>query len=123
MHPLLRLLATNPELLAGHAQAYAELLALEIGAASASWHRRARLQACALCCLSVAAVLAGVALMLWSVAYAPALWALLSAPLLPLAAGLWCLLAARQPPGQRPFDSLRRQLREDLALLREASVP
>lgn len=66
-HPLLHLLLTQPRLLADHVEAYAELVATEIGNVSVAWKRRALLNAVALCCLGVAAVLAGVALMLWAV--------------------------------------------------------
>ena len=67
MHPLLALLATRPQLLADHAQAYAALFNEEFDQARASWQRTAVLQAVALCCVSAAAVLAGVALMLWAI--------------------------------------------------------
>ena len=67
MHPLFHLLATRPQLLADHAEAYAELVAVEINRMSATWTRLALLNAMALCSLSVALALAGVALMLWAV--------------------------------------------------------
>lgn len=125
MHPLLKLMATQPRLLAEHAQAYAQLVALEIDNVSSAWRRRTLLQAAALCCLGVASVLAGVAWMLWAVVpgvAATAAWALLGAPLLPLAAGLWCLHLAHAQPAVCAFDSLRQQIRLDLTLLREAGA-
>jgi hypothetical protein len=125
LHPLLHLVATQPQLLADHAEAYADLVASEIGLVSATWKRRAALSAVALCCLGVSAVLAGVALMLWAVippADIQAPWALLAAPALPLAAAAACLLAARSGGGASGFDKLRRQLHADITMLREAGA-
>jgi hypothetical protein len=124
MHPLLHLIASHPTLVADHAEAYAELVGEEFSAASLRWKRRALLSAVALCALGVGAVLAGVALMLWAVVppenlHAP--WALIVAPLVPLAAAAGCAAAARTPAGPGAFDNVRRQLREDVAMLREAS--
>ena len=107
MHPLFHLLATRPQLLADHAEAYAELVAVEVNRMSATWTRLALLNAMALCSLSVALALAGVALMLWAVmpalpAQAP--WVLIVVPLLPLAAAVGCLLAMQRG---RPARGLR----------------
>ena len=126
LHPLVRLIADRPQWFAEHAQAYAELVAAEVGAVSATWKRQAVLNSVALCGLAVAAVLAGVALMLWAVipaAQIQAPWALLAAPSLPALLALGCLWAARRlgNPGGA-FDSVRRQVQADLTLLREASA-
>lgn len=125
IHPLFLLMATRPQLLADHAEAYAELVAAEVAHVSAAWKRRALLYAVALVCLAVAAVLAGVALMLWAVipvASMQAPWALLVAPILPIASAVWCLLAARSPGNASAFDNIRQQIQADLAMLREAST-
>jgi hypothetical protein len=125
LHPLLQLIATQPQLLADHAQAYAELVAAEIDQVSVAWKRRAMLNAVALCSLAVAAVLAGVALMLWAVvppAQIQAPWALLVAPLLPAAVALWCLVAVRSQRDGGAFDSVRRQIKADIVMLREVSM-
>ncbi len=125
IHPLLQLIATQPQLLADHAEAYAELMAEEIDGVSAAWKRRAVLNAVALCSLTAAAILAGVALMLWAVipsADLQAPWALIAAPLPPVAAGLWCLMAARRLGEGRAFENLRRQLAADMAMLREVAA-
>ncbi|MBW6496170.1 MAG: hypothetical protein K0B16_16765 [Burkholderiaceae bacterium] len=124
IHPLLQLIATQPRLLADHAEAYAELMATEIDAVSALWKRRAVLNAVALCCLAVAAILAGVALMLWAVIPATQLqapWALIVAPLPPVVAALWCLMAARVQSDGGPFENLRRQFTADMVMLREVA--
>jgi hypothetical protein len=122
VHPLLQLAATRPQLLAEHAEAYAELAAAEAGAALAAWRRQTVLAAVALASLGVAAVLAGVALMLWAVvppADIQAPWALVAAPLLPAALSVACLLASRQRRGDGSFDILREQFMADLMMLRE----
>ena len=125
IHPLLLLIATKPQLLAEHAEAYAELMAAEIGDVSAAWKRRALLNAVALVALGVGTVLAGVALMLWAVTPAvniQARWALMAAPLFPIVIALCCLLAARVRGHGRAFDNIRQQVKADLVMLREASV-
>lgn len=125
IHPLFLLMATRPQLLADHAEAYAELVAAEVANVSVAWKRRALLYAVALVCLAVAAVLAGVALMLWAVipvASMQAPWALLVAPILPIALAVWCLLVARSSGNASAFDNIRQQIQADLAMLREAST-
>lgn len=126
MHPLFRLIATQPQLLAHHVAAYADLLADEIGHASTVWKRKAMLNVAALCCLAMTAVLAGVALMLWAVIPATQLhagWALIAVPLLPSAVAVSCLWAARKQPAGRAFDKIGEQVQADLAMLRDVSVP
>lgn len=125
MHPLLHLIATQPQLLADHAEAYADLLGEELGSASAIWKRRLALHAVALCSLGVSAVLGGVALMLWAVippADIQAPWALIAGPSLPLAVALGCLWAARPQPSAGTFDNVKRQMKADVAMLREVSA-
>ena len=117
MHPLLRLLATHPQLLVDHVEAYADLLSEEIGHVSTAWKRRAVL-------LVVALVLAGVALMLWAVVpfsemHSP--WALVAAPLVPIVITIGCLVAARQQTTES-FDNLRKQVKADMGMLREVSA-
>jgi len=126
MPSLLALLATRPQLLVDHAQAYASLFNEEFDQAYASWRRRAALQAIALCCLGVAAVLAGVALMLWAASpelQIHAQWVLLSTPLLPLCVAVICLVMVHRQPGGQAFSNLGRQISADMAMLRAASSP
>jgi hypothetical protein len=123
MHPLLHLIVREPALLADHAGAYAELLGEEIGVASAQWKRKVLLSAVALCSAGVGAVLTGVALMLWAVIppesmHAP--WALIVAPLVPLGLSAVCWVSAQSAAGPKAFEQVRRQLREDAALLKGA---
>jgi len=120
--PLFRLMATRPQLLAEHAEAYGELALLELRAALAQWQRRALFKALGWCGLVVALLLAGVAGLLASalpVAGMAAPWALLVIPLLPALAGIAVLLAAGPASQTGSFHQLRQQLQADRRLLRE----
>jgi len=122
MPPLLRLLASQPGLLADHAEAYVDLLVEEAGSASVAWRRRVWLAALGLCGLAVASVLAGMAVMLWAVTPlvgAGASWVLIATPLVPLALALWSLREARVAVDGPAFGGTRQQLKLDMDLLRE----
>ncbi|MEO8058018.1 MAG: hypothetical protein ABI671_06805 [Burkholderiales bacterium] len=124
IHPLLRLIATQPQLLADHAESYAELVGEELGKTSAVWKRRVLLNATALCLIGVATVLAGVALMLWATLpeiniNAP--WALVAAPALPALAALWCAYEGQRHTDD-VFKDLKQQIASDLVMLREVSA-
>jgi len=124
IHPLLRLVATQPQLLADHAEAYAGLVGDEIGRSVNGIKQRVLLVSVALGLIAVAAVLGGVALMLWAVIPAPSMrapWALLAAPGVPALIGVVCLLIGRRPPADT-FSELRQQVAADLVMLREVSV-
>lgn len=125
MHPLLQLIATKPQLLFDHAEAYGELVTSEARSISAVWKRRALFTAIALCSAGVGAVLAGVALMLWAVippSQIQAPWALLVAPLLPLALAAACMIYSRSQEKDNAFDTIREQVNADLTMLREVNL-
>ena len=124
IHPLIRVAATQPHLLAEHVEAYAALAGEEIGRTTATLTRRAMFGALALCLAAVGVVLGGVALMLWAIlptASILAPWALWVAPALPLIGAALCALAARGNPSE-PFADLKQQLAADMAMLREVSA-
>ena len=63
--------------------------------------------------------------MLWAVIPADQMqapWVLIAAPLVPLAVAIACLLTARRTRADHAFDNLRRQVKADMAMLREASA-
>lgn len=125
MHPLFHLIATRPHLLAEHAEAYAELVSAEAPRISAAFRRSAWLLVLALGSLGAGAVLAGIALMLWATtpeAQVRLPWALIVVPTLPVVAGVLCALAARRGREREAFDTLRQQVRADIALLRETAL-
>lgn len=124
IYPFLHLVTTQPQLLADHVEAYAELVSDDIGQASIVMKRQLMLNAVALCSLGVGAVLSGVALMLWAVtpvANIQAPWALFVGPLLPLVVAIGCRLASQTKRSGRTFDNVRAQLMADMAMLREVS--
>lgn len=121
IHPLLRLVATQPQLLADHAEAYAGLVGEELGKSAAQWKRRALLNAMAFGLAAAALVLAGVALMLWATlpaAQMQAPWVLIATPAATGLIAFVCGLAGRDRNADS-FADLRQQLTADLALLRE----
>ena len=125
MHPLFHLIAKHPQLLADHAEAYAGLVAAEIPRASTAFKRKLLLNALALVTLLVGLMLAGVALMLWSLNPSlawPAAWPLLAVPLLPIGVALVCLIAAQARSDRAVFADLRIQATADMAMLREAAA-
>ena len=125
IHPLFKLIATQPQLLADHVEAYAELVAGEVGAAAGRFKQGLVLQVVAIGCAGIGVVLAGVALMLWSTipqAGMPAAWALWVVPCVPLLAAGLCLLAARGKPAQAALSKVGEQVRADLAMFREAGT-
>ncbi len=124
LHPLFHLIATQPQLLGDHAQAYGELISTELATQATALKRRTLYGALALCFMGVAIVLAGVALMLWAtLVTAPAqttAWVLILVPAIPTVLGLVCYRLARtQGAADDPaFAELRRQVQADMALLR-----
>jgi len=126
IHPVFRLAASQPFLLAEHAAAYAGLVSEELSSRSAQLKRRLALQLAGAAGLLVAAVLAGVALLLWASlpeAGFRAPWLLLLTPALPAVLGLWALWRAQEHESTEPFASLRLQLAQDAALLRTPVSP
>lgn len=122
MHPLFRLAATEPALLADHLQAYGELVSGEAVDALGRWRRAALLQLAALASAAVGVTLAGVALMLWAVGTVAVPWLLVAVPAVPLALAIACHAAARSAWAQPGSTVLREQWAADLALLRGAAA-
>ena len=125
LHPVLHLIATKPQLLGEHMEAYAELVGVEVGKTTELWKARVALYGMALFLLAVGTVFTGVALMLWAVVptinmQAP--WLLLIVPLVPLLVGALCVFRAHGEAQNPAFDTLRNQISADLAMLREVSA-
>lgn len=126
MHPLLELLLARPQLLADHAQAYGALFTEEMGEARAALQRWAIWRAITLCSLFSAAILAGMALMLWAMlppSPTQASWLLLVTPMVPLVVAAVCWPLAKKNGTPPLFDLMRAQIRADKAMLRAARVP
>jgi hypothetical protein len=126
LNPLLQLIATQPELLAHHAQGYARLLRQELGEHLAWCQRQAFLRMAALCAAGVGAVLSEVAVMLYAVT--PSLDAVAVAVLVITPTAVWlaslaCWMAARRSPVSEGFALLAAQCRQDWDMLRELESP
>jgi len=125
IHPLIKLVATRPELVADHLGAYAALIGSEAKQVQSRWTVRLLLTGLALCCVGVAAVLAGVALMLWAVM--PSLpaentWALWVAPAIPAVVALVAGLVARRSPAEPAFAAVQQQFEADARMLGEVGA-
>ena len=126
IHPLLRLAATEPQLLGDHVEAYAALVGEEVSRASTSWVTRIGLYVTTLAMVAVGLVLVGVALLLVATIPAsnyPATWALVVVPLAPFVIAAVCVFVARSSPIASAFDMIKSQLNADMAMLREVSAP
>jgi hypothetical protein len=126
IHPLLRLAATEPHLLGDHVEAYAALVGEEVGKISTSLITRAVLYGAALMLVAVGLVLVGVALLFCAAvpsADYPAPWALVVVPLVPILVAVGCVVYARSRPPEKAFDTVKKQLNADMAMLREVSAP
>ena len=125
IHPLLRLAATEPQLLGDHVEAYATLLGEEAKEVSSSWIRRIVLYAVAGVMGLVGLVLVGVALLFWAAVPTDqynAGWALVVIPLVPLVVAAICAFSARSKPVVAAFEKIKQQLNADMAMLREVNV-
>ena len=124
MNPLLHLLANQPQLLADHAQAYVELAAAEMARLTADCKQRALLAALALCGLTVAGTLVGMALMLWSVTLAPQApshLVLIATPAVPALMAACCLAALHLRRARDSAAAMRQQIQIDLQIWRTAA--
>lgn len=123
LHPLVKLLATRPDLLADHADAYIDLAAAEAGGALDGLKKRALLAWAAMVLAALGLMLVGLALMLVAAMplnRMPAPWVLALLPAVVWTAAGGCAWGARRQPAARPFQILRDQIRQDAQLLREA---
>jgi len=126
IHPLVRLIATEPQLFAEHVGAYASMINSEAQHVQRNWTLRILLSALALCCIGIAAVLTGVALMLWAITpglSSEAQWALGAAPAVPAIVALVAGLIARRPAAERAFATIRAQVAADLKMLSDVRSP
>jgi hypothetical protein len=126
IHPLLRLIATEPQILGDHVEAYAELVGDEVRKTGSAWGLRIGLYLAALALLGVGLVLTGVAVMLWAALPPVGIhepWLLVAVPAASLVAAGVCAILARRNPVENAFDKVKQQLNADMAMLREVSAP
>lgn len=123
---LLQILLTKPELLEGHAQAYAALIALQSRRAAQAVGRSALCYAIAVGAGFTSVVLGGTAAMLWLLAANVStlqISCLIAIPMLPLVLALGAWRAARQADAYAPLQQVWHQVQQDLAMLRETPEP
>jgi uncharacterized membrane protein YqjE len=124
IHPLFRLLISEPQMLADHVEAYAELVTEEVGAAAARMKRRVMMQVVSLAGLVLGAFFALLAVMLWAaVPELRAPWVLVAVPAVLLVAGIACRLLAKAPQEETSgMKAIREQFAADAAMLRSVSA-
>lgn len=117
LHPIFSTVVSRPDLVADHLSAYVALASEE--AASTGRDLKLRLLAWAVAGVLalMAALFAGVAVML-GVAQTGFHWVLVAVPATALALALLALLASRRPSPKERFAELRRQFAADVGLLR-----
>ena len=125
IHPLFRLLVSEPQMLADHVEAYSELVSEEMGAVAAQWKRRAILHGVSLACAGLAVMLIGMGLMLWAAVPIENMnspWALVIIPAIPVIMAAWAHFAAKAPPSEHGLKTIREQLAADAAMLRSVTA-
>jgi hypothetical protein len=126
IHPLIRLLISQPQMVADHVEAYAELVTEEVGGATQRLKRRLLLHAASLVGIVLGVLFGAVALMLW--ASSPddtmrAPWVLWAVPGVPLLAGIACHFAARKRDDEpHGMAVIREQLAADAEMLRSVGA-
>lgn len=123
VHPLLKTLATRPELMAEHFDAYAALAAAEASEAAAAYRARLLWSIATGAFVLLALGFGGISLLLLGALpreAMPAPWLLALVPLLSLALAAACWITQRSRPAAAPFAQLRQQMAVDVALMRQA---
>ena len=126
IHPLVRLAASHPELLAEHGEAYLALVAKDVSEWRASLVKRMVMAAVAGVSALLSLVFIGMALMLWGISPVteiPVPWAFLAPPVLMVAVTLVAgFIAARRGKALSIFSDVKAQVLADLAMLREVKA-
>jgi hypothetical protein len=120
---LLGLVTQHPELLATHAQSYFALAKEALGQQALLYQRKLVWLVLAFACFVVAAVHAGMLVMLYLVldpGLQPSLWLASGVPMVSVLLGMVCLGLCMRPAQNDPFGAWNEQLATDLALLRPA---
>ena len=121
IHPVVRLAAAQPMLLAEHLGAYAGLASEELLLMGMALKRRWMWQIFGAICLSIGAVLVGVSVLIWAsqtLLPADAMWWLVLTPLIPATTGVWAYWMGSRSLQVAPFSQLREQILQDTALLK-----
>lgn len=120
IHPLIKLLATHPELLARHLGAYADLASAEAADVAGLVRRKVALTLILGTSAALGLGLTGVALMMAAVvpvAQMPCPWLLAGVPGISWLAALWCWWRLRSTGAIEAFAAVREQIGLDVAVL------
>jgi hypothetical protein len=125
MNPLLRLIATQPNLIVKHMESYARMFSDEISSSTSAIKRRVFVGAAALLFFLLSLIFSGVGLMLWAglpQVRSDTSWILLAVPGVPL--GLSALFFILLKSDSRPvaLSKLKAQVKADVALLHETGA-
>jgi uncharacterized membrane protein YqjE len=125
IHPLFRLLISEPQMLADHVEAYAELVTEEVGAVAARMKRRLLMQIVSVAGILLAVFFGLIALMLWAaVPQLRAPWVLVAVPVVLLVVGIVCRMLASKPviDETHGMQAIREQFAADAAMLRSVGA-
>jgi uncharacterized membrane protein YqjE len=125
MNPLLRLIATQPNLIVKHLESYARMFGAEVSSSTAAIKRRVFVGGAALLFMLMGLIFAGVGLMLW--AGLPQVrpetsWLLLAVPGLPLGLSLLFFILLKSDSRPVAMNKLKAQVKADVALLHETGA-
>ncbi len=126
LHPLVKLLATHPELLATHLGAYADLAGIEAAEAASQLQRKAVLTLLLGTSAALGLGLTALAVMMAAVvpvAQMPYPWLLVGVPTVAWLAALGCGWRLRHVASITAFGALREQIGLDAQMLRQVQQP
>jgi uncharacterized membrane protein YqjE len=125
MNPLLRLIATKPNLIVKHLESYARMFGDEISSNTAAIKRRIFVGGAALLFMLLGLIFAGVGLMLWAglpQVRSETSWLLLAVPGLPLGLSLLFFVLLKSDSRPVALTKLKAQVKADVALLHETGA-
>lgn len=125
MNPLLRLIATQPNLIVKHMESYARMFGAEVSSSTAAIKRRVFVGGAALLLFLLGLIFAGVALILWAglpQVRSETSWLLLAVPGLPLALSVLFFMLLKSDSRPVALNKLKAQVKADVALLHETGV-
>lgn len=126
IHPLVRLAASHPELLAEHGEAYVSLVVKDVSEWRSGLIRRMVMAVVAGVSALLSLLFIGIALMLWGITPASDIrvpWAFFAPPVLMVAVTLVAgFIAARRGKPLSIFSDVKAQVLADLAMLREVKA-
>jgi hypothetical protein len=125
MNPLLRLIATQPKLIAKHIESYARMFGDEISSSTAAIKRRVFVGGAALLFLVLSFIFAGVGLMLWAglpQVRSETSWVLIAVPGFPLGLSLLFFVLLKSDSRPVAMNKLKAQVKADVAMLHETGA-